>query len=120
MSILEDFTPIIIARKDLEGIDMPHIDLLVVTLEITNITVKRIFIDGGSRNKTEPKKINLFIKVGDKIASVDFLVVNAPSTYNAILGRHWLHYMEVVPSTLHQVVRCVSLTRSGTFDIKGD
>lgn len=48
MSILEDFTPIIIARKDLEGIDMPHIDLLVVTLEITNITVKRIFIDGGS------------------------------------------------------------------------
>ena len=68
----------------------------------------------------QKKIINLLIKVGDKIASIDFLVVNAPSAYNAILGRHWLHYMEVVPSTLHQVVRCVSLTRSGTFDIKGD
>lgn len=51
ISILEDFTPIIIDRKDLEGIDMPHIDLLVLTLEITNIIVKRIFIDGGSSAK---------------------------------------------------------------------
>lgn len=48
---MEDFTPIIIDRKDLEGIDMPHIDLLVLTLEITNIIVKRIFIDGGSSAK---------------------------------------------------------------------
>ncbi|KAK9208639.1 hypothetical protein WN944_000998 [Citrus x changshan-huyou] len=40
------------------------------------------------------------------------------SAYNTILWKHWLHYMEAVPSTLHQVVRCVSLTGRGLFDIK--
>lgn len=30
------------------------------------------------------------------------LVIDAPSTYNAIMGRPWLHTMKVIPSTLHQ------------------
>ncbi|KAK9175052.1 hypothetical protein WN944_027057 [Citrus x changshan-huyou] len=112
-------SPITFTRNDLEGIYMPHIDPLVVTLEIANITVKRILIDGGSNaeilywdafqkmrlKESDLRKcyaplvafegirltakgiINLPIKAGDKIASVDFLVVNAPSSYNAILGR---------------------------------
>ena len=33
-----------------------------------------------------------------------FLVMNYLSTYNAILGRSWIHEMEVVPSTYHQVL----------------
>lgn len=48
MSISKDLTSITFTRNDLEEIDMPHIDPLVVTLEMANITVKRIFIDRGS------------------------------------------------------------------------
>lgn len=48
MSISKDLTSITFTRNDLEEIDMPHIDPLVVALEIANITVKRIFIDRGS------------------------------------------------------------------------
>ena len=48
MSISEDLTLITFTRNDLEEINIPHIDPLVVTLEITNIPIKRIFIDRGS------------------------------------------------------------------------
>ncbi|KAG5516099.1 hypothetical protein RHGRI_036966 [Rhododendron griersonianum] len=35
---------------------------------------------------------------------VEFIVVNSPSPYNAILGRNWMHGMKAVASTLHQCV----------------
>ena len=34
-----------------------------------------------------------------------FLVVQASSPYNAIMGRDWLHRMKAVPSTFHQKLR---------------
>ena len=36
---------------------------------------------------------------------VRFLVIDSPSAYNVILGRPWIHEMEAVPSTYHQVLR---------------
>ncbi|KAK9199584.1 hypothetical protein WN944_014776 [Citrus x changshan-huyou] len=86
MSISEDLTPITFTRNDLEEIDMPYIDPLVVTLEIANITIKRIFIDRGKIRLMTKGIINLPVKARDKIVSVNFLVVNAPSAYNEILG----------------------------------
>ncbi|XP_062075032.1 uncharacterized protein LOC133779045 [Humulus lupulus] len=46
-----------------------------------------------------------------------FLVVDSPSTYNVILGRPWIHEMEAVPSTYHQVLRFP--TKWGVKEIKG-
>lgn len=51
--------------------------------------------------------INLLVKASNKIKNTDFLVVDASSSYNAILGRHWVHYMETVPLTIQQMVRWV-------------
>lgn len=51
MSTLEDLASSTFIRRDLEGIDMLHIVPLVVTLEIANIIVKRILIDGGGSVK---------------------------------------------------------------------
>ena len=34
-----------------------------------------------------------------------FLVMDCPSAYNAILRRHWIHEMEAMPSTYHQVLQ---------------
>ena len=48
----------------------------------------------------------------------EFYVVDVESSHDAILGRPWLHMIEDVPSTYHQLVRYPTLT--GTIDIRGD
>ena len=48
----------------------------------------------------------------------EFIVVQAPSPYNAIMGRSWLHKMRAIPSTLHQKLRFP--TKDGVMEINGD
>jgi len=48
----------------------------------------------------------------------EFFVIDIESLHNAILGRHWLHMMGVVPSSYHQLLRYP--TPTGTADITGD
>jgi hypothetical protein len=38
------------------------------------------------------------------VATIAFFVVNTYSTYNALLGRDWIHFNWVVPSSLHQLL----------------
>lgn len=40
--------------------------------------------------------------------SIEFVIVDVLSTYNAILGRTWLHDMQAIASTYHQVVHFIS------------
>ncbi|KAG5516717.1 hypothetical protein RHGRI_037452 [Rhododendron griersonianum] len=56
-------------------------------------------------------KIELLVYAGSVQLDVEFIVVNSPSPYNAILGRNWLHGMRVVASTLHQCVRFIGESR---------
>ncbi|XP_038688681.1 uncharacterized protein LOC119987854 [Tripterygium wilfordii] len=46
-------------------------------------------------------RIRMPITAGPRTIEVDFLVIDLPSTCNAIMGRTWLHLMEVVPSSYH-------------------
>ncbi|RVW39098.1 hypothetical protein CK203_084155 [Vitis vinifera] len=46
----------------------------------------------------------LLVQAGPVILNVQFSVVEDLSPFNAILGRTWLHYMKVIPSTYHQMV----------------
>ncbi|XP_070050625.1 uncharacterized protein [Nicotiana tomentosiformis] len=39
------------------------------------------------------------------IKDTKFLVIDADMAYNIILGRPWIHDMDVVPSTLHEVIK---------------
>ncbi|XP_028124106.1 uncharacterized protein LOC114321163 [Camellia sinensis] len=50
-------------------------------------------------------KITLPVQSGSRTVKVEFLVVKLPSPYNVIMGRTWLHIMQVVPSTYHQLMR---------------
>ncbi|XP_021803037.1 uncharacterized protein LOC110747146 [Prunus avium] len=59
------------------------------------------------------------IAVG-KTLFVTFVVVDAPSAYNAIMGRNWIHRMDEEASTRCQVMRCISEDGRTTVDIKGD
>ncbi|XP_028085902.1 uncharacterized protein LOC114286872 [Camellia sinensis] len=50
-------------------------------------------------------RIVLPVVAETKTLQIEFLVFNRPSPYNAILARPWIHQMEAVPSTYHQVIR---------------
>ncbi|XP_028121917.1 uncharacterized protein LOC114319112 [Camellia sinensis] len=125
------------STMDLERVQMPHNDALVVTLRVKDIDIKRILIDQGSsveimyydtfkqmklKDKdlapatsplvsfnSQPEwpigKIILPVKAGSVVKQVEFWVLKVPSTYNLILGRGWLHAMQEVASTFHQVMR---------------
>ncbi|XP_028126146.1 uncharacterized protein LOC114322893 [Camellia sinensis] len=131
------------SSKDLERIQVPYNDIIVVTLHVKDFDIKRILVDHGSlvgimyydafkQMKLEDKdlapttsplvgfnsqlewligKIILPVKVGSVTKQVEFWVLKVPSTYNLILGRGWLHAMQAVASTYHQVLRFPAPTR---------
>ncbi|XP_034707709.1 uncharacterized protein LOC117930983 [Vitis riparia] len=61
--------------------------------------------------------IVLSVQAGPVTLNVQFSVVQDLSPFNVILGRTWLHYMKVIPSTYHQIVSF--LTEDGQIDLYG-
>ena len=53
-------------------------------------------------------QIKLSVQAGSKVVEVNFIVVNAYSTYTAIVARPWLHAMGAMCSTLHLKVMYLS------------
>lgn len=49
-------------------------------------------------------KITLPVWADTRSIDVEFLVVKLPSPYNLIMGITWLHTMQAVPSTYHQLL----------------
>ena len=74
---------------------------------------------GFDRNKTHSLgTIVLSIRIGPYNAIMEFNEVDVDSPHNVILGRSWLHMMEAILPTYHQLVRYPTLT--GTIDLRGD
>ena len=53
-------------------------------------------------------QIRLLVQTGSEVVEVDFIVVDAYSSYTAIVTRPWLRTLGVVSSTLHQKVKYLS------------
>ena len=62
--------------------------------------------------------ITMAIHTGPISLDTEFLVVDVPSPYTAIMGRRWLHKLNAVPSSLHQKLRFP--TDFGIIEIKGE
>lgn len=56
----------------------------------------------GSKKETMGV-IPLEVTVGSKSIVTGFYVINTETSYNAILGRDWIHKHMCIPSTLHQL-----------------
>ncbi|GFS37062.1 hypothetical protein Acr_00g0049520 [Actinidia rufa] len=138
------------SRADLEKVQHPHSDPLVVQLRIRGYDVKRILVDTGSsvevmyydlfkqlkipQDQLKPARaplvgfnaqahwplgtVSLKTRAGSQELMTEFVVVDIPSPYNAIVGRDWLHRMKGVASTLHQAIKF--LTPRGEEAIYGD
>ena len=50
-------------------------------------------------------QIRLPVQTGSETVEVDFIVVDAYSSYTAIVAKPWLHTLGAVSSTLHQKVK---------------
>ncbi|KAL0713123.1 hypothetical protein Bca4012_020101 [Brassica carinata] len=62
--------------------------------------------------------ISLLVRAGIVAKIVEFLVVDRPTSYNAIVGTQWLNSMRVIPSTFHLCLKF--LTPHGIKTIQGD
>ena len=63
-------------------------------------------------------QVRLPVQTGSEVVKVDFIVVDAYSSYIAIVARPWFHTLGAVSSTLHQKVKYPS--RGQIKEILGD
>nr|XP_016460739.1 PREDICTED: uncharacterized protein LOC107784171 [Nicotiana tabacum] len=63
-------------------------------------------------------EIELSTNAEEVIKKTKFQVIDTDMAYNVILGRPWIHDMDVVPSTLHPVIKFPS--KWGIQQIRGD
>ena len=64
--------------------------------------------------------ITLSVEAMGRIWQVEFVIINTKYAYNAIMERGWIHEIEGIALTLHQVMRCLSPDGTKTIDIQGD
>lgn len=64
--------------------------------------------------------IVLPVTAAKKLLHVEFTIVDAMSAYNVKLGRGWIHRMEGVASTFHQVFKCRAVDGKRVAVIRGD
>ena len=87
-------------------------------LELSDLeNLGKIFSRFNGAATTSLGDIVLPVQAGPVTLNVQFSVVEDLSPFNAILGRMWLHYMKVIPSTYHQMVSF--LTEDGQIDQYG-
>ncbi|XP_070028608.1 uncharacterized protein [Nicotiana sylvestris] len=96
--------------SDADDVMIPHNDALVISLLVHDTNVKQVLIDPG--------EIVLTTFVEGVVKDTKFQVIDTNMAYNMILGRPWIHEMDVVPSTLHQVIKFPS--QWGIKQIRGD
>lgn len=65
-------------------------------------------------------EVSLMVTTVGKTVEVDFVIINRPSAYNAILGRDWLHRMEAKASTRCQVLKFISNDGQSVISVRGD
>ncbi|XP_024014573.1 uncharacterized protein LOC112088506 [Eutrema salsugineum] len=122
-------TPLVFTKADTVGLHMPQNDALVVELLLDDVEVSRILIDTGSSFNIIFKealdqldipsdKIEPFITPLTRVVKIiQFLILDKPAIYNAILGTLSLHAMKAVASTYHQYLKFP--TPDGIYILKG-
>lgn len=77
-------------------------------MKVDESTITRkstVLIGFSGEQKHSIGEVNLHVWAEGVNLQTKFIVVDCPSSYNAILGRPWIHEMKVVPSTYHQVIK---------------
>ncbi|XP_059658356.1 uncharacterized protein LOC132304629 [Cornus florida] len=63
---------------------------------------------GFDGKRVEPiGMVELTVQAAERVLTESFVVVEIHPSYNLLMGRGWIHRIQGVPSTLHQVIRCL-------------
>ena len=62
-------------------------------------------------------KTEVPIRLGPKQRTIEFIIMDMDSTYNAILGRGWLTQMKAVAAPMHQKLKFPS--KEGIVVVRG-
>ncbi|XP_059630066.1 uncharacterized protein LOC132273049 [Cornus florida] len=92
-------------------------------LEIPSLSVRPTFspLMGFDGTKVDPLGvIDLSVTAAKRTLKENFVLTEIHPSYNLIMGRGWIHRMNGVSSTLHQVMRCLSPDGKEVIDLRGD
>ncbi|XP_059663762.1 uncharacterized protein LOC132309474 [Cornus florida] len=64
--------------------------------------------------------VELLVRAAERELVESFVVVEIYPCYNLLMGRRWIHRVQRVPSTLHQVMRCLSPDGNKVINIHRD
>ncbi|XP_030936354.1 uncharacterized protein LOC115961519 [Quercus lobata] len=77
-----------------------------LNLKLEDLTAyDSLLVSFKGKTITPRSQIRLPIQTGSDLVEVDFIVVDAYSSYTAIVTRPWLHALEAVSSNMHQKVK---------------
>ena len=80
--------------------------LRMLELDVVHLSTEKITIQGFNQNSQRALgSITLPMQVESLIADIKFHVLNADTSYKALLGRPWIHEKRIVTSTLHQCMK---------------
>ncbi|XP_042422088.1 uncharacterized protein LOC122009849 [Zingiber officinale] len=97
--------------SDLEGIEIPHDDALIIkAIDRAELLPMATPLYGFTGNEVSPiGQTRLAVSLGEepliRTRTTNFIVVDAPSAYNVILGRPTLNKFRVVVSTYYQQIK---------------
>ncbi|XP_059668911.1 uncharacterized protein LOC132314002 [Cornus florida] len=64
--------------------------------------------------------VEVAVQAAERVLIESFVVVEIHLSYNLLMVRGWIHRVQGVPSTLHQVMRCLGPDENKVIDIHGD
>ncbi|XP_059635687.1 uncharacterized protein LOC132277862 [Cornus florida] len=56
--------------------------------------------------------VEVTVQATERVLTESFVVIEIHPSYNLLMGRGWIHRVQGVPSTLHQVMRCLGPDRT--------
>jgi hypothetical protein len=96
---------------------MPLKTLKTITLDVKNLSDEKVIIHGFNQNSQKALgAITLNLQCGSLKAPTKFYVIDAETSYRALLGRPWLHSNQVIPSTLHQCLKYIENDKQKRID----
>ncbi|XP_059669218.1 uncharacterized protein LOC132314358 [Cornus florida] len=76
---------------------------------------------GFDGKRVEPVgTVEVAVHAAERVLMETFVVVEIHPSYNLLMGRGWIYRVRGVPSTLHQVMRCLAPDGTKVIDIHGD
>jgi hypothetical protein len=96
---------------------MPLKTLKTITLDVKNLSDEKLIIHGFNQNSQKAMgAITLNLQCESLKAPTKFYVIDAETSYRALLGRPWLHSNQVIPSTLHQCLKYIENGKQKRID----